>query len=622
MNKSLLWGVLVCAQFLCRPSAGADDALVKTMESVVRQAHGRLARLQAGQAADPAAAGVYYAVCIPMQRKALELYEQALAAAKAGDTIGSRALGADAAQQKRLIGYLSTWRSATYYAARYAKPDPRALAEEIAYRRRLHDAYQQVARTFEVIFANNDAPDANRVREVALAAQQSLRKVYAMQNVLRALQGKRQLLRRRDAIKDQELQALFAERIALEDAQIDLLKKRAALDRRKQAKQWQENQKEYTRITKKVQRWEPLYRARKQEVRFKEEMAEAPPELRALLKEIMGYRRQAVRIRARLDAREQDPMQGILLGGKALALEEKAGVLEDLLEARRELANRREEAKAVQGSKSVKAILAVIHKDLVQYEKIVRTRAAIAAAAMELEARAEALLEAGEDFAYKKLDDAFTRLDDAIDDAGEVREQLGKLGDPVEAQALVDEINNERADFDDAFAELNKQAARHVGMVRAQFNRALGRARQGLKTVKAGKLDAAAKEFTAALETFEFARKLKQVLSRRDQLEKRAAGLPAAAKDPAVRKALAAFRKRAEEATRLEIKSSRLQGSGAKTDAIVNAVVKAAEADANVNERAQQLDALLKKLAKPKLAKQPEKPQVVPRNRLEVEEVF
>ena len=47
MNKGLLLGVMVCAQFLCRPAAGADDALVKTMEGVVRQTRAELAQLLA-----------------------------------------------------------------------------------------------------------------------------------------------------------------------------------------------------------------------------------------------------------------------------------------------------------------------------------------------------------------------------------------------------------------------------------------------------------------------------------------------------------------------------------------------------------------------------------------------
>jgi hypothetical protein len=417
-----------------------------------------------------------------------------------------------------------------------------------------------------------------------------------------ALSARKDLLRQRDGAADEKLRAMFDERLKLQDELAALAERRAAAAEAGDGKAANELEQARGKVHAAIRDWDEKYRERERGLRDEKALAEAPPVLRPLVREMIESRAQAGRLRA--EARKIEGgdrwAERRRLEGRAEALNARAESLENIIEVRRDAAKLLQEAEPVKGNPRVKGLLAGLEAMLDNYEKMARETARLAEAAAELEARREEREEAAERFT-QKIDDVQDKLADAVEEAKDLKEKGGDPADPAAAREAAAKLAGTLKAFDGEFGNLRKTAAVHVDMVRGPLEEASKRAAEAAKLAEAGKAQEAGTEAAASRAALGAYEKAKPFLEERVEIEEETAGLKAEARDAAFNEALAAARRLSEEATARAIEAERAVAAG---DAeMVAALEKTAAATAAAKQAAANVRRLIEK-AKP----QPENP--------------
>jgi hypothetical protein len=564
-------GLLALLAWLPACAAAAEDTAF--LEEQIQHERQVLARWQQQAATGPAALEPFYKARCAAGARLVELYEQALAAGRAGDGAKARGLRSEAEVWRSRQRVLEVALETGSVVLPNHPPGPEAGAEE-----------KQAAPRVAEVFAEAEkvraqaAPAAGELNPEAV--QDLARRISRAQDLARRLDEFLRLARQKDDLasgrareEHEKLRALWDERLQLQDRLI------AAQWRAVQAppgNEAAEARQERQRARSEVEAWELRRQAVQDEIEAERLGKEAPPELKSQVEEVIASRREALR------ARQEGAKPGLTEGEReqletrADALAEKAAILQDLLAARRSALAHRPEVAGRLDHPDVKALDDLAAKTLAEIDGKARQRIEWVMQARELEARAAA--QGHEEARLRdRLEEVAEQLDDALEAARDRDARLKELLEPDAAQEQVQEYAEKIRAFDRTFAGLKARRAEVVETVRALLAEALAQAQKGADLLKAGQAPACRAALSAALRMDALFEKTRHGLDQWREAERRVEGGPGADAAPEVKEALAEAARGCEEFVRATVEAAKPPGGG-DAEAVAAAHLKALNA--------------------------------------------
>ena len=536
-------------------AAGEETAFLEMQIQHERQV---LTRLGQQAVTAPMALVPFHKDRLAAGERLVALYEQALAAGRAGDRAKARGLRSEAEAWRSRQRVLEVALETAGLLLLHRQPGPEAGAEE------RQAAEQVVAVLVEAEKVRARAsPAAGELKPEAL--QDLSRRISRAQDLARRLdefirlrQQKRDLASARAQEEHEKSRALWDERLQLQDQLI------AAQWRAVQAPAGDdpaEARQERQRVRNEIQAWELRRQVVQDEIEGERLRKEAPPELKPQVEEILAGRREALRVRQEGAKPGLTEVEREQFGTRADALAEKAAILQDLLAARRTAIARRKEVADRLDEPGVKALDQLAAKTLEEIDRKARQRIEWVMQARELEARAAAQGDE-EGRLRNQLAEVAEQLDEALEAAQDRDARLKELLEPDAAQELVQEYAEEIRAFDRTFAGLKARGAAAIETTRALLAEALTLAQKGADLLKAGQAPASRAALSTALRKEALFAKVRHGLDQWREAELRVESGPGANAAPEVKEALAEAARGCEEFVRATVEADKLPGGG------------------------------------------------------------
>jgi hypothetical protein len=528
---------------------------------------------------------------VEAQRKVVASLEQALAAARAGNTARLREAQAQVSNWQYRSAVLDFWGRAVQDTLHLPQLPPDADDREKQIHQRVRALLAESAQACSRAAVAAGDLDRKALEQILREASGKRTTADLLKQVLRLAGEKRQLETQRP--QEDALKAVYAERVKLQDELLSLANAQVDLPLDAPGEKRQEIGRKQQKVYEQIGAWQFRWEGARLEAQTAKELAALPPEQRALGEETVAAAREALKLRQDAAAPGRNDQERRQLELQAEAAGEKESILRQVAEAYAKSAALTAQVAAADQELAARAVEQQSAKDAAELERLARERLDLLAKSWELRLQAVAK-EYGEQRLRESLDRNESQMQEIVSSVQGRKAEFGGEPGREKADAFKAQLEERARQFNQNFPEEGTISA-IAEPVRQIYGAAQGRVDKAIAALEGKDVQAARAGLGAAWNLRRYAEDFEGCVAQRNEIENRLRKKPELAARPEVKEALDKFAATVGEYANSAIASAGQPDQPAEPDSLIEACAKACVA----RREAEALLAKLHELAPP-----------------------